>query len=191
MPIAEAQPIHDKLNSGDFDISKSSHYRQYDHYFLFDGNDPDAARLRYREDDYVDEHGKVYQSRSRLTLIGKGERVEFPNAVTLSRSRYLATADRSLRFYREYFAPANELEIQKDRFRWRVLYKGTDFAINLDQILQPELSGYFLEIKSRTWSRSDAERKAELISELLQVLGVETETAEKREYAEIAVGSGA
>ncbi|MCA9997779.1 MAG: hypothetical protein KDE56_18600, partial [Anaerolineales bacterium] len=95
------------------------------------------------------------------------------------------------RFYREYFAPANELEIQKDRFRWRVLYKGTDFAINLDQILQPELSGYFLEIKSRTWSRSDAERKAELISELLQVLGVETETAEKREYAEIAVGSGA
>ncbi len=191
VPIAEAQPIHDKLNSGDFDISKSSHYRQYDHYFLFDGNDPDAARLRYREDDYVDEHGKVYQSRSRLTLIGKGERVEFPNAVTLSRSRYLATADRSLRFYREYFAPANELEIQKDRFRWRVLYKGTDFAINLDQILQPELSGYFLEIKSRTWSRSDAERKAELISELLQVLGVETETAEKREYAEIAVGSGA
>ena len=190
VPIAEAQPIHDKLNSGEFEISKSSHYRQYDHYFLFDGNDPDAARLRYREDDYVDESGKVYQSRSRLTLIGKGERVEFPNAVTLSRSRYLAAADRSLRFYREYFAPANELEIQKDRFRWRLLYEGTDFAINLDQILQPELSGYYLEIKARTWSRSDAERKAELISELLQVLGVATDAAEKREYAEFAVRSG-
>ena len=190
VPIAEAQPIHDKLNSGEFEISKSSHYRQYDHYFLFDGNDPDAARLRYREDDYVDESGKVYQSRSRLTLIGKGERVEFPNAVTLSRSRYLAAADRSLRFYREYFAPANELEIQKDRFRWRLLYEGTDFAINLDQILQPELSGYYLEIKARTWSRSDAERKAELISELLQVLGVATDVAEKREYAEFAVKSG-
>ncbi|MCA9966765.1 MAG: hypothetical protein KC423_21095, partial [Anaerolineales bacterium] len=175
---------------GEFEISKSSHYRQYDHYFLFDGNDPDAARLRYREDDYVDESGKVYQSRSRLTLIGKGERVEFPNAVTLSRSRYLAAADRSLRFYREYFAPANELEIQKDRFRWRLLYEGTDFAINLDQILQPELSGYYLEIKARTWSRSDAERKAELISELLQVLGVATDAAEKREYAEFAVRSG-
>ena len=190
VPIAEAQPIHDKLNGGEFEISKSSHYRQYDHYFLFDGNDPDAARLRYREDDYVDESGKVYQSRSRLTLIGKGERVEFPNAVTLSRSRYLAAADRSLRFYREYFAPANELEIQKDRFRWRLLYEGTDFAINLDQILQPELSGYYLEIKARTWSRSDAERKAELISELLQVLGVATDVAEKREYAEFAVKSG-
>lgn len=187
VPIAEAQPIHDKLNSGEFEISKSSHYRQYDHYFLFDGNDPDAARLRYREDDYVDENGKAYQSRSRLTLIGKGERVEFPNAVTLSRSRYLAAADRSLRFYREYFAPANELEIHKDRFRWRVLYQDTDFAINLDQILQPELPGYYLEIKARTWSRSDAERKAELISELLQALGVATDAAEKREYAEIAV----
>lgn len=190
VPIADAQAIHDKLNGSTLDISKSTHYRQYDHYFLFDGQDPDAARLRYREDDYMDENGKVYQSRSRLTLIGKGERVEFPNAVTLSRSRYLAAADRSLRFYREYFAPAHELEIHKDRYRWRVLYEGTDFAINLDQILQPELPGYYLEIKARTWSRSDAERKAELINELLQVLGVATGAAEKREYAEIAVGGG-
>jgi 5-methylthioadenosine/S-adenosylhomocysteine deaminase len=187
--IADGQSIHDLLNGNDFVISKSSHYRQYDYYFLFDGNDPDAARLRYREDDYVDESGKAYQSRSRLTLIGKGERVEFPNAVTLSRSRYLAAADRSLRFYREYFAPAHELEIHKDRYRWRIVYQETDFAINLDKILQPELPGYYLEIKSRTWSRSDAERKAELISELLRTLGVIVEVAEKREYAEFVAQS--
>jgi hypothetical protein len=32
--------------------------------------------------------------------------------------------------------------------------------------------GTFLEIKSRTWSRKDADLKAELTSELLNLLGV-------------------
>jgi 5-methylthioadenosine/S-adenosylhomocysteine deaminase len=35
---------------------------------------------------------------------------------------------------------------------------------------KPE-KGYFLEIKSRTWSRKDADRKAELAKELLHLLG--------------------
>ena len=43
------------------------------------------------------------QVRTRLTLIGEGDREEF-NAVMLTRSRWLAAADRSLRFYQEYFA---------------------------------------------------------------------------------------
>lgn len=189
VPITDNQPLINQITSGAFEIVKNSHYKQYDHYFLFDGQDPDAARLRYREDDYVNKEGRVYQSRSRITLIGEGERVELPNAVTLSRSRYLASADHNLRFYREYFAPETELEVQKERLRWRILYQDTDFAINLDKILQPALPQYFLEIKSRTWSRSDAERKASLISQLLEQLGVSTEVAEKREYSEIAAAS--
>jgi 5-methylthioadenosine/S-adenosylhomocysteine deaminase len=168
-------------------IVKQAHYRQYDHYFLFAGDDPDAARLRYREDEYIDDAGDVYQTRTRLTLIGEGERQAFANAVMLSRSRFLAAADRSLRFYREYFAPASELVVTKDRLRWRILYRDTDFAINLDKITEPDLSGHYLEIKSRTWSRTDAERKAGLIAEMLSLLGVDLETAEPREYAEIAL----
>ena len=31
--------------------------------------------------------------------------------------------------------------------------------------------GYFLEIKSRTWSRKDAERKAQLAADLVGYLG--------------------
>jgi 5-methylthioadenosine/S-adenosylhomocysteine deaminase len=119
-------------------------------------------------------------------LIGESNRQEFPNAVMLSRSRYLAPADRSLRFYREYFAPAAELTVNKDRRRWRILYRDTDFAVNLDKLTQPDLPGYYLEIKSRTWSRSDAERKASLIAELLALFGAYLEKAERKEYTEIA-----
>ena len=129
------------------------------------------------------------QVRARLTLIGEGDREEFHNAVMLSRSRWLAAADRSLRFYQEYFAPARELRVHKDRQRWHVLYKATDFAINLDQVLEPSLPGYFLEIKARTWSRSDAERKAGLIAELLTHCGLQVDLAERREYAEIAISA--
>ena len=46
-------------------------------------------------------------------------------------------------------------------------------------------AGYYLEIKSRTWSRTDAERKAELIEELLQLLGIPLEAAERRDYTHI------
>ena len=37
--------------------------------------------------------------------------------------------------------------MHKDRQRWHVPYKATDFAINLDQVLEPSLPGYFLEIR--------------------------------------------
>ena len=163
VPIADNTSIISVMESGELDIDKYSHYRQFDHYFSFYNADPDVARLRYREDEFITPEGDVSQVRARLTLIGEEERHGFDDAVMLSRSRFLAAADRSLRFYQEYFAPSAEVSVNKDRLRWRIVYKGTDFAINLDHVLKPEIPGYFLEIKSRTWSRSDAERKAGLI----------------------------
>jgi 5-methylthioadenosine/S-adenosylhomocysteine deaminase len=173
------------VENGQLDIVKYSHYRQFDHYFYFSRSDPDVARLRYREDEFITPEGEVSQVRSRLTLIGEEERQEFHNAIMLSRSRFLAAADRSLRFYQEYFAPSAEISVNKDRLRWRIVYQGTDFALNLDHIIKPEIPGHYLEIKSRTWSRSDAERKAGLILELRALFGVAPEMAEPREYARI------
>ncbi len=187
VPDVDKTAVLNFIHSDQCQISKEAHYRQYDTYFMFSGGDPDAARLRYREDEFVDEEGKVFQSRARLTLISHGESHEFPNAVMLSRSRFLAEADRSLRFYREYFAPATELQVNKDRLRWRVLFQDTDFAINLDQVTEPALPGYFLEIKSRTWSRTDAARKADLIAEMLRKIGVNLANASRKEYTDIAI----
>ncbi|MCA9929945.1 MAG: amidohydrolase family protein, partial [Anaerolineales bacterium] len=187
VPVVDDSQIQNVLNSDQIEIVKYQFYKQYDHYFAFDDVDPDAARLRYREDEYVNDKGEVFQSRTRLTLIGEEERQAFPNAVMLSRSRFLAQADRSLRFYREYFAPATEVQVQKDRKRWRIIYKETDFAINLDTLTKPMAGGHYLEIKSRTWSRTDAERKANLIGELLALFGVDIATAEPKEYAEIVL----
>lgn len=177
------------LATDQVEVVKESLYRQYDTYFLFAEQDPDAARLRYREDEFIDEKGEVFQSRARITLIGEENRDEFVKAVMLSRSRYLASAERTLRFYREYFDPSIEIEVVKERQRWRILYRDTDFAINLDKVLTPKLPGKYLEIKSRTWSRSDAERKANLITELLDLLGVSPETVERKEYPELAMDS--
>jgi len=97
--------------------------------------------------------------RGRLTLIGPSREDDFAYNVLLSRIRYFAPATNSLRFYREYFKPNNETLIDKDRLRWLVRYKDEDFFINLDRVDTPAL-GYYLEIKSRTWSRLDAEDKA-------------------------------
>jgi 5-methylthioadenosine/S-adenosylhomocysteine deaminase len=185
VPIADDTAVRAALDSKALEIAKYAHYRQFDHYFYFSGTDQDAARLRYREDEFINDEGEVTQVRARLTLIGEEERAEFDHAIMLSRSRFLASADNSLRFYQEYFAPSAELAVNKDRYRWRIVYEGTDFAINLDQVTKPELPGYYLEIKSRTWSRKDADRKAALIVDLLKLLGVEPEDAERREYAHI------
>ena len=110
---------------------RHAHYKQYDHYFIFADEDPDSARLRYREDEFVGEDGQVYQTRTRLTLIGEGERQEFPNAVMLSRTRFWTDADRSLRFYREYFAPESEIEVCKDRLRWHIILQRDGFCYQL------------------------------------------------------------
>lgn len=188
-PVADKEAILKVIASAALEITQKSHYRQFDTYFIFENDDPDAARLRYREDEFVRNEGEAYQSRARLTLIGEEERHEFPNAVMLSRSRFLAGADRTLRFYREYFAPQLEIEVQKERLRWRIIYKDTDFAINLDELKVPKRAGYYLEIKSRTWSRTDAERKASLITELLELFGIDPQTAERGDYPLLALAT--
>lgn len=151
-------------------ITKRSHYYQFDSYFIF--SDPNSAedRLRFREDQVVDDSGNVVDARNRLTLIGPSSEREFPGAVMLSRSRYIAPADKSLRFYQEYFQPNQVQQIDKDRQRWRIRYKNTNFAINLDRLTKPNIDHYFVEVKSRTWSERDAERKAALIIELMALL---------------------
>lgn len=189
VPVANKETILNVLDRDAIEVIEKSHYRQFDTYFMFEDDDPDAARLRYREDEFVKDGSDTYQSRARLTLIGEEERQEFPNAVMLSRSRFLASADSTLRFYREYFAPEMEIDVQKERLRWRVVYKDTDFAINLDELKKPELPGYYLEIKSRTWSRTDAERKAGLITELLELFGIDPKTAERGDYPLLALAT--
>ena len=89
----------------------------------------------------------------------------------LSRSRYIAPADKSRRFYEEYFQPDSIRQVDKERRRWRIRYRNTNFAVNVDSLLQPTIEETFIEIKARTWSIRDAEQKAALIVELIELLG--------------------
>ena len=180
--IAEADPIIQALMRDEIDILYERHYRQHDTYFQFE--DPSQGRLRYREDDFVDDNGNVTNARARLTLLGVIREDEFEHDVLLSRSRFLAPATNSLRFYREYFKPSSEINIEKDRLRWFINYKNTEFYVNLDKVTTPDL-GYFLEVKSRTWSRKDAENKALLSHELLALLGASEEDTAMKDYIEI------
>jgi len=162
-------------------ITAHKHYRQFDNYFSFE--DPDQGRLRFREDELIGSKGEVLNVRSRLTLLGPRED-KFDHDVLLSRSRFLAPATHTLRFYREYFKPVGEEVIQKDRLRWHIRYKNTEFFVNLDAMEKPDL-GQFLEIKSRTWSRKDAERKAGLALELLSLLGATGGETMTQDYIEV------
>ena len=131
--------------------------------------------MRYREDEFIDPKGEVTQVRARLTLIGEEERQGFDNAVMLSRSRFLAAADRSLRFYQEYFDPKTSyLLIKIVCVGALFIRERISLSISIVSV-KPELPGYYLEIKSRTWSVSDAERKAGLIVEILELFGVAPE----------------
>jgi 5-methylthioadenosine/S-adenosylhomocysteine deaminase len=107
---------------------------------------------------------------------------EYADSVLLTRSRFTADADRSLRFYREYFQPQEEKRVDKIRRRWRIKYKGVDFAANLDRLIRPPSDEVYLELKARTWSRQDAVQKAEMISELLDVLDVDKAGLVQDEY---------
>ncbi len=156
---------------------------QYDTYFLF--QDKEAGRLRFREDEIKDEQGELKKTFYTMTLMGPTSEKEFENSVLLTRARYTASANQSLRFYREYFKPIAEREVTKHRRRYHINYKNTDFAINLDQLSSPDTDSIYLEIKSRTWSAKDALRKAELIGELLEKLQIRTEDQHKAEYIDL------
>lgn len=183
--IDDRSAIIDTLQRDGIKIIRKRHYHEYDTYFSFE--DEDRGRLRYREDEFLDDKGDTLTVRSRLTLIG--ERMEEENQNTqnilLSRTRYYAPATHSLRFYTEYFKPAKSIQIEKDRLRYLIEFEGTEFFINLDTLIKPEL-GKFLEIKSRTWSREDADQKSALIEDLFNQLGIENPDVVTEDYLEMA-----
>lgn len=181
VPITDLSPVREALKKPGIEVIRQRNYRQYDTYFFFE--DPNQGRLRYREDDLY-ENGQVTSVRYRLTLLGPSREDQFPHEVLLSRSRFLAPADQSLRFYREYFKPASEREVEKDRYRYLVKFEGEEFFINLDQMIRPE-TGKYLEIKSRTWSRQDAEDKAALVTRLVKFLGADPEKAVHTDYIDM------
>lgn len=179
--ISSVDPILEALKDPKIEIIRKRHYREYDVYFFF--SELDQGILRYREDTFL-ENERVDKVRTRLTLIGPVREDEFPQEVLLSRSRYLAPANQSLRFYQEYFKPQFQKEIEKDRLRFLVKYQEIEFFINLDTITKPGL-GCFLEIKSRTWSRQDAELKSRLAVDLIRLLGADPDESTSEDYIEM------
>ncbi len=177
--------INKLLEHPDVQIVRRSRYRQYDTYFLFD--DPEHARVRYREDDFIDEKGDVSSVRMRLTYTELDKEREFDRAVLLSHSQFIAPADRPLRFYQEYFKADEERAIQKDRHRWHLSYRGVLFYVNLDKFLHPQTEHQYLEIKARTWSLRDAEYKAGLVEEIAgQILKIDPSERVTAEYVDMA-----
>jgi 5-methylthioadenosine/S-adenosylhomocysteine deaminase len=163
-------------------IVKMTERTQYDTYLLWD--DLSKGRIRLREDHRIDP-GSRPEPKYTITLTAAAERDEYPSAILIGRARYTSLADRTMRFYREYFQPDYVVEIEKRRKRWRILYGGEDFAVNIDTLVGHTQPGPYLEIKSRTWSRKDADQKAALIAELLQLFGVDENALIKQEYVEL------
>jgi 5-methylthioadenosine/S-adenosylhomocysteine deaminase len=180
--ISDPDAVVAALKNPAIDILHSRQYHEFDTYFHFD--DSHQGILRYREDERIADTGAVSSIRYRLTLIGQAREGQFPSDVLLSRSRFLAPATHSLRFYREYFKPSREVDIEKNRQRWRVIFQGTEFFINIDQLIKPDL-GYFLEIKSRTWSRRDAEHKASVALDLISFLGAASQETVAQDYLQL------
>jgi 5-methylthioadenosine/S-adenosylhomocysteine deaminase len=181
--LDDAATVLKALKKPEIEVLRRKHYHQHDAYFKF--TDPAQGWLRYREDEIIDDRDQIVSVRGRLTLIGPTREGDFAHDVLLSRIRYFAPAANSLRFYREYFKPASETLIDKDRLRWLVRYKDEDFFINLDRVDTPDL-GCFLEIKSRTWSRLDAKDKAQWTSELITLLGGSLKKTITQDYVEMA-----
>jgi 5-methylthioadenosine/S-adenosylhomocysteine deaminase len=180
--LPSAESVLAALAGDEITVIRSVHYHEFDTYFFFD--DPDQGRLRYREDEYLDDQGKVTGARARLTLTGPSHEAAF-GSVLLFRSRFLAPATHSPRFYREYFKPAREREVEKDRRRWLVAYRGVQFYVHVDRLQSPARDGFFVEVKSRTWSRRDAEDKAAIVTALLKLLGAEAAEVITADYVDL------
>jgi 5-methylthioadenosine/S-adenosylhomocysteine deaminase len=180
--VASEDSVLGALESDEIAVIRTAHYHQYDTYFFFD--DPEQGRLRYREDEFLDERQQVVNVRARLTLTGPSREGAFGSAL-LFRSRFYAPAMYSPRFYREYFKPVREAGVEKDRRRWLVAHRGVEFYVHLDRLLNPPSEGYFIEVKSRTWSRRDAQDKAAVITALLERLGARPEDLVEADYHEL------
>ena len=183
--VPSAEQVMAVMGGEQLTVVRSSHYHQYDTYWSF--ADAEQGWLRYREDEFLDEAGAVTGARSRLTLTGRTREDRF-GAVLLSRSRYYAPATHSTRFYREYFRPAAERIVEKDRRRWLVAYRGVEFYVHLDRLMTPAHDGYFIEVKSRTWSQRDARDKAAVITDLLALFGTSPDDTISDGYADLVTG---
>ncbi len=179
--VEDLEPVLAALQAPEIQIVRTRNYHEFDTYFNF--SDREQGRLRYREDEFIGKNGEITSVRSRLTLIGEPEsaHLEESEKIMLSRSRYLAPAVHSLRFYNEYFKPVELVEIEKNRLRYLVKFRDTEFFINLDKVTKPKL-GKFVEIKSRTWSRQDAQNKTVLMRELLATLGLSSLPLVTKDY---------
>jgi len=173
------------LDHPDVEVLRMVHYKQYDTYFVFNDERDEDVRVRYREDDKLDAEANVSEVRTRLTFTTRTKENEFDSAVLLSHSRFIAPADRPLRFYQEYFAGSIQRELYKERMRYRIHYQGVLFYINVDKMIKPALPDTFIEIKSRTWSETDAEIKAARIREMLDILGLTHADTVRMEYLEM------
>lgn len=180
--IRDVNKIEALLHDPAITITKVSERNQYDTYFSFE--DPARGRIRLREDHRIDP-GSRLQPKYTITLTEPALQGQHPHAILVSRARYDAIADRTVRFYREYFQPDKITVVEKHRRRWRILYQGKDFAVNIDQLANHEQPGPYLEIKSRTWSQSDAAEKAELIGTLLKHFGIDDADLIMQEYVDL------
>lgn len=172
--------LRELLASPVLSITKASERTQYDIYFLF----KNYERIRIREDHRIDKGARA-EPKYTITLMAGAQRGDYETAILLSRARYTAPADRTQRFYREYFQPDHIVELEKRRERWRIIYNERDFAINLDTLIGHRDPGPYLEIKCRTWSSKDADERAAMIGELLGLLAIGDESLVKQEYVEM------
>lgn len=186
--LDDAHRIQERIERMNLGINHPSRRNQYDTYMLF--QEREQGRLRYREDEILDANGTVQSAEYTLTLVLPMYEKEYDYSVVLTRSRYTAPANRSLRFYREYFKPNEERQVVKHRYRFHIMYRDTDFAVNLDELVAPAGKSHFLEIKSRTWSARDAEHKARLIGELLELMEIGAQNLVKAEYVDLVRASG-
>lgn len=188
--IEGASVVEKLLVHPDVEVLKEARYRQYDTYFSFD--DAEQGLLRYREDDRISAKGDVSEVRARLTYTTPAKEREFHGSVLLSHSRFIAPADRPLRFYQEYFQSSQMESLRKERQRWHIHYQGVLYYVNIDkfprnqsQVGFDDLSDTFIEIKSRTWSLVDAEHKADGIRRMLEILGLSEDQIIRDHYLEM------
>lgn len=181
--ISDPDVVDALIHHPDVEVLREVKYRQYDTYFLFD--DPGMGRVRYREDDKIDAAGEVNEVRARLTYTMPTKEREFNSAVLLSHSRFIAPADRPLRFYHEYFQASRIEALQKERQRWRIHYQDVLYYVNVDRVLEPNLPGYYVELKARTWSIVDAQHKADGIIRMMEIIGVTSDDYVRQDYLEM------
>ena len=180
--ISDTAEFAERLRQSGVTITRASVRNQYDSYFIFDR--AEMGRIRYREDEILNEDGSVKSVLYRIGLIGHAAERVFDNSIILSRSRYSLPADKSRRFYREYFQPDREITVEKHRQRFHVVFKNTNLVVNVDTL--NKTGDKYVEVKSRTWSAKDAEEKAALLSEFLEMLGIPPNTEQiRKEYVDL------